>query len=134
MVVGSGIIDLWIPESRSLKEKRGKLSRILKRTQNTFNISIAEIGDADHWKRAKIGFSVVGNDKSYVNEFHDWEGKGCDLFRATIESLQMGEIPDFDNLIDENMQEDSLYGGGRRGRIGRKSPNIKPGQLLGMKK
>ncbi|MFK7839434.1 MAG: hypothetical protein AB8B83_03810 [Bdellovibrionales bacterium] len=74
------------------------------------------------------------NDKSYVNEFHDWEGKGCDLFRATIESLQMGEIPDFDDLIDENMKDDSFYGGGKRGRIGRKSPNIKPGQLLGMKK
>ena len=74
------------------------------------------------------------NDKNYVNEFHNWEGKGCDLFRSTIESLQMGEIPDFDDLIDENMQDDSMYGGGRRGRIGRKSPNVKPGQLLGMKK
>lgn len=74
------------------------------------------------------------NDKNYVNEFHDWEGKGCEFFRSCIESLQMGEIPDFDELIDDKMQEDSLYGGGRRGRIGRKSPNIKPGQLLGMKK
>jgi len=75
------------------------------------------------------------NDKSYVNAFHDWETKGCDLFRSTIESLQMGIIPDFDDLIDSNMRDDSLYGGGgRRGRIGRKSPNVKPGQLLGMKK
>ncbi len=74
------------------------------------------------------------NGKDYVNEFHDWEGKGCDFFRACAESLQMGEIPDFNDLIDENMKDDTLYGGGRRGRIGRKSPNIKPGQLLGMKK
>ena len=72
--------------------------------------------------------------KSYVNEFHDWEGKGCDFFRACVESLQMGEIPDFDDLIGEHMKDDSFYGGGRRGRIGRKSPNVKPGQLLGMKK
>lgn len=74
------------------------------------------------------------NDKDYVNAFHDWEGKGCDFFRACIESLQMGQIPDFDDLIDENMKDDSFYGGGRKGRIGRKSPNVKPGQLLGMKK
>lgn len=74
------------------------------------------------------------NGKDYVNEFSGWEGKGCDFFRACAESLQMGEIPDFDDLIDENMQDDSMYGGGRRGRIGRKSPTIKPGQLLGMKK
>lgn len=74
------------------------------------------------------------NDKDYVNDFHGWEEKGCDLFRSCIESLQMGQIPDFDELIDDNMKDDSFYGGGRRGRIGRKSPNIKPGQLLGMKK
>lgn len=67
MVIGSGIIEIWISESRSLKEKRGVLSRILKRTQNEFNISIAEIGENDHWKRAKIGFCVVGNDHSYIN-------------------------------------------------------------------
>lgn len=85
MVVGSGIIDLWISESRSLKEKRGKLSRILKRTQNTFNVSIAEIGEADHWKRAKIGLSVVGNDKSYVN------GKIDHILRF-IDSLRLAEV------------------------------------------
>ena len=74
------------------------------------------------------------NGKDYVNEFHGWEEKGCDFFKACAESLQMGEIPDFDDLIDNNMRDDSFGGGGRRGRIGRKSPNIKPGQLLGMKK
>ena len=74
------------------------------------------------------------NDQNYVNEFAEWDIKGCDFFRATIESLQMGEIPDFDELIDDKMQDESFYGGGRKGRIGRKSPNIKPGQLLGMKK
>lgn len=75
---------------------------------------------------------IKGQD--YVNEFHDWEGKGCDFFRACVESLQMSEIPDFDALIEEHMKDDSFYGGGKRGRIGRKSPNIKPAQLLGMKK
>jgi len=72
--------------------------------------------------------------RDFVNKFHDWEGKGCDFFRACVESLQMSEIPEFNDLVDEHMKDDSFYGGGRRGRIGRKSPNIKPGQLLGMKK
>jgi len=74
------------------------------------------------------------NDKDYVNAFHDWEGKGCELFKSTIESLQMGSIPDFDDLIDDKMQDDSLYGGGRRGRIGRNPPHVEPGQVLGMRK
>jgi hypothetical protein len=67
VVVGSGVIELWIPESGSLKEKRAVLKRILKKTQNEFNVSIAEVGDNDHWRRAKIGFAVVGNDRRFIN-------------------------------------------------------------------
>jgi len=67
MVVGFGIIELWIGESRSLKEKRGILSRVIKRVQNTFNVSIAEVGDNDHWKRAQVGFGLVGNDHAYTS-------------------------------------------------------------------
>ena len=85
MVIGSGIISLLIIESRSLKEKRGILNRILKRTQNEFNISIAEIGENDHWKRAKIGFSVVGNDRRYIN------GK-IDHVLKFVDSLHLAEV------------------------------------------
>jgi len=60
-------VDLWIPECRSLKEKRSVLTRILKRTQNSFNVSIAEVGENDSWKKARIGFCVVGNDRRYIN-------------------------------------------------------------------
>lgn len=67
MVVGFGIVVVWIGESRSLKEKRSVLSRVIKRVQNTFNVSVAEVGDNDHWKRAKIGFGLVGNDHAYIN-------------------------------------------------------------------
>jgi hypothetical protein len=67
MVVGVGIVELFIADSRSLKEKRGILSRILKRTQNGFNVSIAEVGANDNWKKALIGFCVAGNDKHYIN-------------------------------------------------------------------
>jgi uncharacterized protein len=67
MVVGTGLIDLRISGCGSLKEKRSVLSRILRRTQNEFNVSIAEVGDNDHWKKGRIGFCVVGNDKPYIN-------------------------------------------------------------------
>jgi uncharacterized protein len=67
MVIGYGIINLRIHESGSLKEKRSVLSKILKRTQNEFNISIAETGNLDNYKMAEIGFAVVGNDSRYIN-------------------------------------------------------------------
>ena len=85
MFVGTGIIEIFIADSNSLKEKRAILSRILKRTQNEFNVSIAEIGGNDQWKRALIGFAVVGNDKPYIN------GKIDHIFNF-IDRLQLAEV------------------------------------------
>ncbi len=73
-------------------------------------------------------------DKNYVNEVYDWEGKGCNFFRACIEAVSMGVLPDIDELIEKELSDDDHWGGGKRGKIGRKSPTVKPGQLLGMKK
>jgi hypothetical protein len=75
---------------------------------------------------------VKGED--YVNKIHNWEEKGCEFFRACIEAIQMGVLPEIDELIERELPDDDGFGGGRRGKIGRKSPKIKPAQLLGMKK
>jgi hypothetical protein len=72
--------------------------------------------------------------ESYVNKIYNWEEKGCNFFRAFIEALQMSTLPDIDELLEKELSDDDEFGGGRRGRIGRKSPKIKPAQLLGMKK
>ena len=85
MVIGYGIIQLRIPESGSLKEKRSILIKIIKRTQNEFNVSIAEIGDLDNHKLAKIGFSFVGNDSRFIN------GKVDHLLKF-IDNLRVAEI------------------------------------------
>ncbi|MGV8058293.1 MAG: DUF503 domain-containing protein [Smithellaceae bacterium] len=85
MVIGYGIISLRISESSSLKEKRNVLSKIIKRAQNEFNISIAEIGDLDCHKSAKIGFAFVGNDSRFIN------GK-VDHLLAFIDNLRVAEI------------------------------------------
>ncbi len=109
MVVGTGIIDLRIPGCGSLKEKRSVLSRILRRTQNEFNVSIAEIGDNDLWRRARIGFSVVGNDRLYINAKMDH------LLRF-IEQLELAEVirsrmemVSFDDLMDVDEIEEGKY-------------------------
>ncbi len=85
MVIGSGLIELWIPEVRSLKEKRSILTKLIKRTQNEFNISIAEVGDQDAWKRSKIGFSMVGNDRRLINA-------KMDHVLRFIEELNLAEL------------------------------------------
>lgn len=85
MVVGVGLIEVYIHESRSLKDKRGVLRSILRRTQNEFNISIAEVGENDDWKKGQIGFSMVGNDRSYINS-------KIDKALRFIEDLYLAEI------------------------------------------
>lgn len=84
MVIGYGIISLRIPESGSLKEKRGILSKIIRRTQNEFNVAVAEVGDLDNHKRATIGFAFVGNDSRFIN------GKVDHLLRF-IDNLRVAE-------------------------------------------
>ena len=85
MVIGSGVIELWIPQSHSLKDKRSVLRKILKRAQNEFNVSIAEVGDNDHQRRAKVGFAMVGNDQRFIN------GK-IDHLLSFIEQMQVAEV------------------------------------------
>lgn len=78
--------------------------------------------------------SLIVRGEDYVNKMHNWEEKGCDFFRACIQAIQMGEMPIIDELIKENLSDDDKWGGGSRGRVGRKSPKINAANLLGMKK
>ena len=85
MVIGYGIIQLRIPESGSLKEKRSVLNKVIKRVQNEFNISIAQVGNLDNFNFAQIGFALAGNESRYIN------GKIDHLLRF-IENMQVAEI------------------------------------------
>ena len=87
MVVGICQLDLRIHGNDSLKRKRQIIKQIIDRTRNKFTISISEVGDHDLWQRAKIGFSVVGNDKRHVNSM-------LDRVRNFIEQFHTAEVID----------------------------------------
>ncbi|MCK7480342.1 MAG: DUF503 domain-containing protein [Candidatus Moduliflexus flocculans] len=61
------------------------MSKIIKRTQNEFNVSIAEIGNLDNHKLREIGFALVGNDSRYIN------GKVDHLLRF-IDNMRVAEM------------------------------------------
>ena len=71
--------------------------------------------------------------EDYTNKVGEWEEKSCNIFRLCVQAINMEEIPDIEELIKSEMDE-GWGGRGRRGRVGRKSPKVKPGALLGMKK
>ncbi|GAB4248621.1 DUF503 domain-containing protein [Deferrisoma sp.] len=59
MVIGVARFDLYIPEARSLKEKRSVVRRVVDRVRNQFPVSVAEVDSLDLHQRATIGFAVV---------------------------------------------------------------------------
>ena len=66
MTVGVLVIELFIPESGSLKSKRYAIRSIKDRLKNKFNVSVAEIDYADKWQRASIGVAAVSNESKLI--------------------------------------------------------------------
>ncbi|MCC7202507.1 MAG: DUF503 domain-containing protein [Nitrospirae bacterium] len=67
MLVGLCTVELFIPDSGSLKGKRQVIKSIKDRIRQKFNVSIAEIGDQDLWQRVVFGIACVGTDKKFIN-------------------------------------------------------------------
>lgn len=71
MVVGVLSLDLLIPESDSLKDKRQVLRSLLDRLHDRFNVSAAEVGDHDVWRRAQLGVACVSNERRHAQSVLD---------------------------------------------------------------
>ena len=66
MVVGILKLKLMIPESHSLKGKRGVLKSIQARVGNQFNVSVTECADQELWQSAVLGFAAAGTSQPVV--------------------------------------------------------------------
>ncbi len=68
MVIGVAIIDFYIQDALSLKEKRHYVRSIKDKLVSNFKISVSEIDFHDSWQRSRIGVAVIGKDKEGVNQ------------------------------------------------------------------
>jgi uncharacterized protein len=59
MHVGLLRVTLHIPAAHSLKDRRAVVRRAVERTRARFNVSVAEVGDSNHWQRAQIAVTAV---------------------------------------------------------------------------
>ncbi len=64
-------LELHIPTSRSLKEKRAALRPIVEGMRHRFQVSVAEVGYQDKWQRALVGMAVVSDSYSHAAEVVD---------------------------------------------------------------
>jgi len=68
MFVGIFQVELLLPQSQSLKDKRLVLNSVKSRIGNQFNVSIAEVDQNELWQRATLGMSLVANERKFVDQ------------------------------------------------------------------
>ncbi|MBA3029381.1 MAG: DUF503 domain-containing protein [Proteobacteria bacterium] len=95
MVVGTGKLVFRLHECHSLKTKRSIVKAIIKRMQDHFNASVAEVGANDMHQRAEIGFAMIGNDHRLINS-------KIDLLLNMADAIGIAE------MIDSEMEIISL--------------------------
>lgn len=54
-------IRLHLYNAQSLKDKRSVVKSLLRKTQDKFGVSIAEVGDNELWQSALIGLAIAGS-------------------------------------------------------------------------
>lgn len=65
MRVGICRLELYIPESRSLKDKRQVIKSLVDGLRSRFNVSVAEIDHLDSWGRAGVAMACVSNNHEF---------------------------------------------------------------------
>lgn len=85
IIVGLCTVELFIPESQSLKDKRQVLVSLKDRLREQFNLSVAEVDGQDLWQKAVLALACVANERRYVNQV-------CDRALNLIRSIPAVEI------------------------------------------
>jgi uncharacterized protein len=67
MNIGLLILDIFLPESHSLKDKRIVI-RGLKDRLRKFNVSIAECDHQDLWQRSTVGIVSISSDHGVLEQ------------------------------------------------------------------
>ena len=67
MVVALKTVEIFIPQSQSLKDKRQVLRHIKDKVRANFNVSVAEVDFQDKWQRATLAFVTVGSKREEVD-------------------------------------------------------------------
>jgi hypothetical protein len=64
-------LNLFLPESQSLKAKRSLLRPLVENLRSRHNVSVAETGHLDAWQRATLTVAAVSGEETRVREVLD---------------------------------------------------------------
>ncbi|HEV2756698.1 MAG TPA: DUF503 domain-containing protein [Actinomycetota bacterium] len=81
MFIGVARLELFIPDSASLKDKRHVLRSITDGVRRKFNVSIAEVEYQDLWQRAALGIACtsesIGQCRKILQEVEKTVGRAA---------------------------------------------------------
>lgn len=68
MIIGCLEVELYIPHSHSLKEKRKRLKRLKDRLKAHHNVAVSELAYQDKWQRSQLGMVTLNNRKQVIEK------------------------------------------------------------------
>jgi uncharacterized protein YlxP (DUF503 family) len=68
MIIGCLVLEIYLPYSHSLKEKRKRLKGILDRLKTRHNVAVSELDFQDKWQRSRIGMVTLNSQKSIIEK------------------------------------------------------------------
>ena len=68
MHIGFCRLELYLPDTHSLKGKRQVAHSVAARIRNQFNVSVAEVDNNELWQRLTLGVCCLSNDSKHANE------------------------------------------------------------------
>lgn len=101
-------LTLALGQSRSLKDKRQVVRKVVDRVRARFLVAIAEVDDHDLWQKATLGIAAVGNDMGHVRAQID------EVVRS-IDELYVAPIVHCDVKVETHRDFDDAPLGGARG-------------------
>ncbi|MGQ9470634.1 MAG: DUF503 domain-containing protein [Candidatus Aminicenantales bacterium] len=68
MVIGLLVLEIHLPHSTSLKDKRSAIAAFKERIKKRFNVSLAEVAHQDKWQRASLAFITINSEQKIVDQ------------------------------------------------------------------
>jgi hypothetical protein len=68
MPIGCLTLEIHLPESRSLKDKRHVIQSLKDRLRHRFNVAVAELDHQDLWQRSVVGIVAISADAGYLEQ------------------------------------------------------------------
>jgi uncharacterized protein YlxP (DUF503 family) len=82
-MIASLKIQIHLPDSQSLKQKRSVIKSLKERLSQKFNIAIAEVDDLEKWQLSTLEIAAVSNDHLHLN-------KQIEKINASVDQLIAG--------------------------------------------